>query len=170
MALRMSAADLRFSSSKRLRIVEIDFSGWKGDSGCLEGDVGLGGGFRCSVTVRMAGNLEESAVRRGSMRRRGSSEGFLWNREIIMLRFGVSLGLWSTPLPLRVFLVVGESLTEFGVRRPVARRKKLVTLEGTIGFARVGEGGGLVWSGVTLGAGRRWSGVGDDPEIYATGN
>lgn len=89
------------------------------------------------------------------MRRRGSSEGFLWSRGIIMLRLEVSLGPWSTPLPFRVSLVVGESLEEFGVRRPVARRKRLATPDVTIAFARIGEGGGLVWSGVTLGAVRR---------------
>jgi len=159
MALRMSVADLRFSSSKTSRIVEIDFPGWRGDSGCLEEGVGLGGGFRCSLTVCMVGNLGDSTVlvrgRRTSTRRRGSSGGFLWNRGIIMLRFVVSLGPWSTPLPLRVSLVVGESLKEFGVRRPVARRKRLATLEVTVVFACVGECGGLVWSGVTLGAVRR---------------
>ena len=51
-----------------------------------------------------------------------------------MLRFVVSLGPWSTPLPLRASLVVGESLKEFGVRRPVARRKRLATPEVTIVF------------------------------------
>jgi len=72
-----------------------------------------------------------------------------------MLRLVVSLGSWSTPLPLRVSLVVSESLKEFGVRRPVARRKRLATPEVTTAFARLGEGAGLVWSGVRLGAVRR---------------
>jgi len=83
MALRTSFAVLRLSSSNTSRIVEIDFSGWRGDDGgtkCLEEGVGLGGGFRRSSTVRIVSNLEEFTVsvrgRGTSVRRGGSSEGF----------------------------------------------------------------------------------------------